>query len=193
VSVTASLWLRLTATTTVAAVLLVTVSPARPDERLPWPAVPVAGAVAGGLLFLLATRRRLRVPAAPGSLPLLVARHGFLGLCAANEEIVWRRVLLGELLPGGAVAALAASTIAFALAHRAHRVLHLGTGAAFGGLYLATGALAASVVAHWTYNALVGALAGGGPHPETPEGSSESVGETVKFPPHAHRAREVAR
>jgi membrane protease YdiL (CAAX protease family) len=32
------------------------------------------------------------------------------------------------------------------------------TGGVFGGVYLATGALAASVAAHWTYNMLVGAL-----------------------------------
>ena len=35
--------------------------------------------------------------------------------------------------------------------------LQLGTGAVFGVLYVATGALAACVAAHWAYNALVGA------------------------------------
>jgi membrane protease YdiL (CAAX protease family) len=79
-----------------------------------------------------------------------------LGLLAINEEIVWRRVLLGEFLTAGVIPALAASTVGFALAHRA-RLLHLVTGATFGGLYLATGAIAASVAAHWVYNALVSA------------------------------------
>jgi membrane protease YdiL (CAAX protease family) len=32
------------------------------------------------------------------------------------------------------------------------------TGTCFGGVYLATGSLGASVAAHWLYNALVGAL-----------------------------------
>jgi membrane protease YdiL (CAAX protease family) len=77
-------------------------------------------------------------------------------LLALDEEIIWRLVLLGELLVFGAVAALSLSTVAFALAHRA-RLLHLATGAAFGGLYLATGVLAASIAAHWVYNALVSA------------------------------------
>ena len=37
------------------------------------------------------------------------------------------------------------------------KVLHLSTGACFGGVYLATGSLAASVAAHWLYNILVSA------------------------------------
>jgi membrane protease YdiL (CAAX protease family) len=87
---------------------------------------------------------------------LVAAKQCLLGLWAASEEVVWRRVLLGELLFAGAAAALCGSTLAFALAHR-RRGLHLGTGAAFGGLYLASGILASSIAAHWTYNALVGA------------------------------------
>ena len=82
-----------------------------------------------------------------------------LGLAALNEEIVWRRVLLGELLFEARSAALAASALGFAISHRARPGLHLGTGAAFGAVYLATGALTASVAAHWAYNVLVGARA----------------------------------
>jgi membrane protease YdiL (CAAX protease family) len=37
-------------------------------------------------------------------------------------------------------------------------VLHLNTGACFGGVYLATGSLGASVAAHWVYNVLAGTL-----------------------------------
>ena len=154
----AALWARVAASTAIAFGLLFLLAPARPSSRLPWPAQPAIGACAGGLLYLLATRRRPHLPARMGSFPVLLARQGMFGLWAANEEIVWRRVVLGALLPGGALTALAASTLGFALAHRAHRRLHLGTGAVFGRLYLVTGALAASVAAHWLYNALVGGL-----------------------------------
>jgi membrane protease YdiL (CAAX protease family) len=104
-----------------------------------------------------------------GSTPVLVAKLGFLGLWALNEEIVWRRVVLGALLPGGALVALAASTLGFALAHRARRLLHVGTGVTFGSLYLATGALTASIAAHWLYNVLVGGLVD---RSNTPRGAS---------------------
>ena len=82
-------------------------------------------------------------------------RLAILGLAAVNEELLWRRLVLGGILPSGALAALAVSTLGFALAHRARPALHLGTGATFGGLYLATGALAAPVAAHWAYNTLL--------------------------------------
>jgi membrane protease YdiL (CAAX protease family) len=80
-------------------------------------------------------------------------------VAAASEEIVWRRVVLGELLRVGPLAAVAGSTLGFALVHRTRQTLHLGTGAAFGSLYLATGALAASIAAHWAYNVLLLTLA----------------------------------
>ena len=57
-----------------------------------------------------------------------------------------------------AVLALAGSTLGFALAHRARPGLHLATGVAFGGVYLATGALAACIAAHLTYNLCSSAL-----------------------------------
>ena len=63
--------------------------------------------------------------------------------------------MLGELLRSGPIVALAGSTLGFAFAHRARPGLHLGTGAVFGGVYLATGALAACIAAHWTYNVLL--------------------------------------
>ncbi len=165
----AALWARVATSTAVAFGLLFVLSPPRPSSRLPWPAQPVIGLCAGGLLYLLVTRRRPHLPSQVGSLPVLVAKQGLFGLWAANEEIVWRRVVLGALLPVGALAALAASTLVFALAHHARRGLHLGTGAVFGGLYLGTGALAASVTAHWIYNALVGGLADRAPGPGGPE------------------------
>ncbi len=155
----AARWLGVVALTALATTLLVALSPDRPPERVPWFLQPAAGAVAGLVLFLLIARRRPSVLAAGGRAPALAARLGLLGLLAADEEIVWRRVLLGLLLFGGAAAALLASSLAFALAHRSRPGLHLLTGATFGGVYLATGALSACVTAHWGYNLLVGALA----------------------------------
>ncbi|HUB76267.1 MAG TPA: CPBP family intramembrane glutamic endopeptidase, partial [Solirubrobacteraceae bacterium] len=95
-------------------------------------------------------------PARAGrSAGLVLGRLAFFGLLAANEEVLWRRLALGALLPRGGLLAIAASTLAFALAHRRRTALQLLTGAAFGGLYVATGCLAASIGAHWTYNELV--------------------------------------
>ena len=151
------LWIRVVATTAVGAALMVVVSPARPAHHVPVAVAPAAGAVVGALLFLGGARRVPRLPSARGSFPVLFAKQGLLGLWAANEEIVWRRVALGELLAVGAVAAVFVSSLGFALAHRRRRALHLGTGAAFGGVYLGTGSLGASVAAHWLYNVFVSA------------------------------------
>jgi membrane protease YdiL (CAAX protease family) len=151
-------WVRVVLTTVLAGALLLAVSPARPASRLPRAIALAAGASAGVVLFVGAARRAPRLPSARGSLPILVAKQGVLGLWAANEEIVWRRIVLGELLSVGALAAVAASSLGFALAHRRRQVLHLSTGACFGSVYLATGSLGACVAAHWLYNVLVGAL-----------------------------------
>jgi membrane protease YdiL (CAAX protease family) len=151
------LWMRIGVSTVMAGALLVCVSPARPERRVPAPVAALAGAGTGALLFLGATRQVPRLSAARARTPVLLAEQGLLGLWAANEEIVWRRVVLGELLPAGVLVAFAVSSFGFAFAHRRRRALHLGTGAAFGGVYIATGWLGASVAAHWLYNALVGA------------------------------------
>jgi len=158
VSDAASLWGRLLIGAGVSAAFLLALAPPRPAARLPVEGAIVAGAGCGVVLFMLAARRRPRLSFKLRRWPLLAARVAVLGLWAANEEVVWRRIALGELLPVGVVPALAASTIGFALLHRARRLLHLGTGGTFGALYLSTGALAASIVAHWTYNLLVGTL-----------------------------------
>jgi membrane protease YdiL (CAAX protease family) len=84
-----------------------------------------------------------------------LAKHAFIALWAVNEELVWRRLVLGESLRAGAMAAATISTVAFAVAHRARQPTHLVTGAAFSGLYVATGTLVAPIVAHWGYNALL--------------------------------------
>jgi membrane protease YdiL (CAAX protease family) len=154
----AALWSRIVAFTAVSFALALVLAPPQPDRTLPWPAAVAVGALAGVALFAAAARARPGRPAASSSALLLLARAGFFGVWATNEELVWRRFALGELLGAGAVPALAASTVGFALMHRTRPALHLTTGGVFGALYLATGVLAASVVAHWSYNVLVAAV-----------------------------------
>jgi membrane protease YdiL (CAAX protease family) len=154
----ARLWARIVLGTALSLGLLLTLAPDRPAVRLSWPAALAIGWAAGLLLFLAVARRRPQLPRPTRSAPVLLAKLAFVGLWAANEEVVWRRVALGELLGSGAVPAVAGSTIGFALVHRTRRGLHLGTGGIFGALYVSTGVLAASVAAHWAYNVLVGAL-----------------------------------
>lgn len=153
-----ALWSRVAAVTAVSVALSLALAPARPPTRVPWPAAVALGTCAGMLLFSAITRRRPRLPPATKPAPVVLGKLAFLGLWATNEEVVWRRVALGELLRAGVVPALVASTVGFALMHRTRRSVHLATGGAFGAVYLSTGALAASVAAHWTYNVLVGAF-----------------------------------
>ncbi len=79
---------------------------------------------------------------------------------AAVEEVAWRGFALPAL--AGAITvvpALAASSMLFALAHAnvegRERLVHVGTGVVFGGLYLLTGRLAAAISAHAVYNGLI--------------------------------------
>ena len=151
-SVGALVWVRLATVTALAALLAAVLSPPQPTRRLPVAAATLAGLGAGAALFTAAVRLRRPVRG------LGLARPLVLGLCAANEELLWRRVLLGELLAAGPLAALMVSSAGFAIAHRRRRRLHAVTGAGFGAVYLATGFLGASIAAHWLYNALVGTL-----------------------------------
>ena len=153
-----ALWTRIALVTAATLVLTAVLAPPTPATRLEWPSATAVGGGAGLALFVGIARRRPSLPAPRSSVPVLLAKLAFFGLWATNEELLWRRVALGELLAVGALPALVASTLGFALIHRARRRVHLVTGSAFGGVYLATGALVASVVAHWTYNVLVGAL-----------------------------------
>jgi membrane protease YdiL (CAAX protease family) len=148
-------WTRVGTATAFAVSLRFALSPPQPPVRVA-PALALAvGALAGAVLFGAVSRRR---PSLANTSPLLLGRHLFLGVCAANEEIIWRRTLLGELLPAGPILALVVSSAGFAVAHRRLRLLHAGTGLVFGLLYLATGVLGASIAAHWVYNAFVGSL-----------------------------------
>jgi membrane protease YdiL (CAAX protease family) len=139
-----------------AGVLLILLTPPVPAVRVGPVAAVASGALTGLGLYLAVSRRR---PYVPPPVPAALAACAILVVAAASEEVVWRRIVLGELLAVGPLAALAGSSLGFALVHRARQAVHLGTGAAFGGLYLATGALAASIVAHWSYNVLLLTLA----------------------------------
>jgi membrane protease YdiL (CAAX protease family) len=159
--------LRLGLPAVAALVLLVTLSPSRPTLRLPRTESGALGVAAGLLLYLGVARCRPVLPRGAGRLPVALTSCAVLGLAATTEEIVWRRTLLGELLSAGTLAALLGSSLGFALAHR-RQALHLGTGVVFGSVYMATGAIAACILAHWVYNVLLlwladGAVARGAP------------------------------
>jgi membrane protease YdiL (CAAX protease family) len=154
----AAFWGRVAVATAVAASLAIVLAPPHPHARVPAPLAPALGVAAGAALFAAALRRPPAF-ARLGSAPAAVCKQLFLGLCAANEEVLWRRVLLGELLPIGPLLAVGISSAGFAVAHRRARSLHVCTGAAFGALYVGTGFLGASIAAHWVYNALVASLA----------------------------------
>jgi len=155
------LWARLAAGAVLALVLLLTVSPERPALRVSAAEALAGGVLVGVALFLAVARRGPVVPRG-AAVSLVATTCALLGLAAAGEEVVWRRVVLGELLRSGSILALAGSSLAFAFAHRARPGLHLATGAAFGGVYLATGALAACIAAHWIYNVLLLWISGRG-------------------------------
>jgi membrane protease YdiL (CAAX protease family) len=148
-------WARVVVGSALAVVLLVAVAPQRPQRRLSPPLAVAAGVLAGAALYGVAVRRPPTAGVRSASLAVAAGRHAFFALLATNEEIVWRRVALGVLLPRGLLPALVVSSAVFALAHRHRRVLQLATGSVFGGVYLATGFLPASIGAHWTYNELV--------------------------------------
>lgn len=122
----------------------------------------VFGCLVGGAIFAVLARRRIPA-AAVAALPRrrLVARSVVLTAKSAQEEALWRGVLIGFLIgPFGRVAAVGATTVLFAAAH-AHRqgraaAAHLVTGTAFGVVYVVTGRLLAAVAAHAIYNVLVG-------------------------------------
>jgi membrane protease YdiL (CAAX protease family) len=154
--VTGRVLARLAIGATAAATLALTLAPAVPPARLGPLAAVAAGMLAGLVLYLAVARRR---PYVLPPFPAALVACAVLLVAAASEEVVWRRVVLGELLRVGPAAAVAGSTLGFALVHRTRQLLHLGTGAAFGGLYLVTGALAASIAAHSAYNVLLLALA----------------------------------
>lgn len=152
-----SLLLRLGAGWAAAVVLLLVAAPAAPATEWSPPGALAAGVLVGVGLFLVLgglAPRALAVPRPSTALVLLVA--------AGAEEVVWRWFALGELAQrADAGAALAVTTVAFALAHRNDCGRQLVTGAVLGGLYVGTGSLAAAWCAHGLYNLGVAAAHAG--------------------------------
>jgi membrane protease YdiL (CAAX protease family) len=116
---------------------------------------PVAGV--GAFVLLAGGRFPLACPRPLGR--AMLVRWLLLGAGAGLEEVAWRGVVLvGLQLLVGPWPALGASSLAFAIWHwpslRARCSVHLVTGAAFGGAFLA-GGIAAAVLAHAFYNLLV--------------------------------------
>lgn len=146
-----SLWLRLVATWSAAGALLVLASAPAAGGAAWRPAVAAATGVGVGFALFAALGGRPRPLARPRATTAAV-----LVVTAGAEEVVWRWFALAELAArSGAAAALAATTVAFALAHGRAAAHHLVTGAAFGALFLLTGSLAAAWSAHAAYNLCV--------------------------------------
>ncbi len=147
-----------------AALLAPTVAPVDPSLNTPAEALALGG-LCGAALFLALARRLFpisEIAAAPRR--RLLARSTVLVVKSAEEEAIWRGLLLGFLVtPLGGLGALAVSTCLFAAAHVPRQgraaLIHLATGGAFGSTYLATGRLTAAVATHAGYNVLVGAAA----------------------------------
>jgi membrane protease YdiL (CAAX protease family) len=155
----AGLWARLSAETALALALLTTA-----DVWAPRPQVPLSFGVAIGacvgvtLVVLLAGKRPGRGPLVRERRRLVVAKGLVLGVGSASEEVLWRWFAIGALAPEiGLLPAYATSTIGFALAHGHPKavLVHLLTGSAFGGVYLLTGSLIASIATHVAYNLIV--------------------------------------
>lgn len=127
----------------------------RSAGRARWP-VPVAvavGTVTGCLLFAALARVRPHLPAHLSLACVLVA-------AAAAEEILWRRMLLGELVQHvSPLSALAGSSVLFAFAHVRARAAHVLAGATFGLLYLFSGGVLSACCAHGAYNLAVAGVA----------------------------------
>jgi ABC-2 type transport system ATP-binding protein len=116
---------------------------------------------AAGLLFALLSGQapwRGRPPfRCAGSLGVKAA---YTSITSTAEEVLWRWLVLGGLAPFvGLVPAFLAATAGFALMHGTRRrdvlVVHLATGAVFGGVYVLTGRIEAAILAHALYNWLV--------------------------------------
>lgn len=115
------------------------------------------GLLAGTALFVFLARARPRSPARLDA--RLAVRVLVLALWAALEELIWRGLVLGGLAGSiGPLAALVLSSAGFAVWHRprlgSRCAVHVLTGGGFGAAFLA-GGLAASILAHWSYNVLV--------------------------------------
>lgn len=116
----------------------------------------VVGTCVGLALFIaLAGTPRLH----RSQLHVALVRSVYLAVAAAFEEVLWRGLALGALLPRiGPAAALATTGAGFALWHvrslGRRSALHVVTGCSFGAAFL-YGGLAAAIPAHAVYNVFV--------------------------------------
>jgi membrane protease YdiL (CAAX protease family) len=124
---------------------------------------PVARSPIGLVLGLLIGLALFVLLAGKPRLPTMRRNHAvriaYLATGAALEELLWRGLLLAALASwAGRMAALAATTGCFAASHVGplgrRAVVHLLTGAGFGGAFVVAG-LPAAIAAHAAYNALV--------------------------------------
>ena len=132
----------------------------------PWvhgtPLALLSGVASGVALFALLARKGVSPTAVLSLSPApLAARSTVLAIRAAQEEVLWRGLVLGLLAgPIGRAGALAASTLLFAASHLRHQgrgaVLHLATGGVFGLAYVLTGRLTVAIGSHAAYNVLIG-------------------------------------
>ena len=136
------------------------------DRSLHPPAEALTLAALCGSALFVALAGRAPPVAAIAALPRrrLLARSLVLTAKSAQEEVVWRGLLLGTLVvPLGRVGALALCTALFAAAHVPRQghgaAVHLATGGVFGAVLLGTGRLSAAIASHASYNVLVGASA----------------------------------
>ena len=136
------------------------------DPSLHPPAQAITLAALSAVALFLALARRPPPVAEIAALPRrrLLARSLVLTAKSAQEEVVWRGLVLGAFVaPLGRLGALALSTALFAAAHLPRQgrgaVIHVASGGVFGMVLLGTGRLSAAVASHAGYNILVGASA----------------------------------
>jgi ABC-2 type transport system ATP-binding protein len=156
-------WLGVVAQFGLASALVAALEPPRPTPAQGLATALAVGALLAVVLFVLLARSFPRLAVSPERRLLVAGKTSVLAMGAALEEVVWRWLVLGLLLPLGAPAALLLSTLGFAACHRGARAqrTHLVTGSVFGVAYICTGRLAAALVAHAGYNALVAIAADG--------------------------------
>jgi len=130
---------------------------------LPLPFSLSAGLATATILYAVLAQRLPSVSIALERRVAFTAKTLYLAIHSAAEEVLWRWFVLGAIAAReGWLAALLLSSLAFAASHARgqgwHGLrVHGLTGLAFGAIFLVTGRIAASIVAHITYNVLVAA------------------------------------
>jgi ABC-2 type transport system ATP-binding protein len=152
-------WLAISSCASGAALVFVRVDPPLTHLRVLPSLLAAIGAAA--LLFVLLSGQALW-PGRPSlrGVGSIGVKGIYLTIMSAAEEVLWRWLVLGGLVPVvGLAAAFLASTVGFAFAHAVRRrgivAVHLATGSVFGAVYVFTGRLGAAILAHALYNWLV--------------------------------------